>query len=191
MDFDMGAIIAALAAIAAVLFFYFRKGTSPQTSDLENVDLLIGPPPRFTGLPQIVSIPPSTLPGRIRYWAAKRSLDPALIWGVVMTESSGDPNAQNPSDPSAGLMQITPLIARAFYGLKGTDQEVLRQLLDSETNLRIGTAFVAHLRNRYAATHPVGEWIQAYNLGETLFDRGRRNVLYGSRVVKFMETWKG
>ncbi|MGH9933246.1 MAG: lytic transglycosylase domain-containing protein [Pyrinomonadaceae bacterium] len=159
-------------------------------------ELPIAPPPGFTGLPA-VEIPgiqvdfPFDLINGIRSYAAASNLPPSLVWGIVQTESGGDPNAQNPSDPSAGLMQVTPLIGRAFGSLKGSDAVVLASLLDPETNLRAGTRFVAHLQSRYAAKFPLGEWIQAYNVGETKFDRGIRNDLYGDRVLKFAATWRG
>jgi soluble lytic murein transglycosylase-like protein len=123
---------------------------------------------------------------RATWHAQSRGLDPALVWGVILTESSANPLAKNPSDPSAGLMQVTPLIGRAFGGLQGTNAEVLALLLDVETNLRAGTGFLAHLQGRYGAAMQVGEWVQAYNLGETAFDKGVRNGIYGNRVLKNM-----
>jgi soluble lytic murein transglycosylase-like protein len=106
-----------------------------------------------------------------------------------MTESSGDPNAVNPSDPSTGLMGVTPLIGRAYADLKGTDVEVLELLKNLATNMMAGTGFLAHLKFRYGGTLSADVWVQAYNLGETKFDRGARVPDYGERVRKAALTW--
>jgi len=130
-----------------------------------------------------------TIREKVRFWSLKAGLNPAFVWGVVMTESSGNPNAENPSDPSTGLMQVTPLIGRAFAKLTGDTREVLRALLDPDINLKAGTDFLAHLKGRYNSKFPQQEWVQAYNLGEPSFDRGSRNQIYGQRVMKFMADW--
>lgn len=114
------------------------------------------------------------------------SLDPSLIYGVIMTESGGDPNASNPSDPSVGLMGVQAIIGRAYAGLQGNAGEVLSQLYDPATNLAAGCGFLQHLQSRYGDTMAVHEWIQAYNLGETKFDKGVRNPSYGDSVIKFI-----
>jgi soluble lytic murein transglycosylase-like protein len=126
------------------------------------------------------------LNAEIQRAAHNSGVDAALIYGVVMTESSGNPNARNPSDPSAGLMGVTPLIGRYYGGINGSDAEVLAELLHPEPNLRAGSAFLAHLRTRYAGAMPVVTWIQAYNLGEAKFNAGKRVPDYAERVLKFM-----
>ena len=128
---------------------------------------------------------------RVRYWAGVNVLDPALVWGVVMKESSANPFAENPGDPSSGLMGVTPLIGRAFGGLSGDDEDVLNQLKDVDRNLRAGTGFLSHLQSRFSSSFPMSVWVQAYNLGETLFSKGRRNPAYGASVMKFMGQWRG
>jgi len=122
----------------------------------------------------------------IARYARETGVEPALIYGVVMTESSGNPNARNPSDPSAGLMGVTPLIGRYYGGILGSDSEVLEVLLEPNLNVQAGSRFLAHLRARYAAAMPVVTWVQAYNLGETKFDAGNRVAEYGKRVTGFM-----
>ena len=131
----------------------------------------------------------TTIREKVRFWSLKNGLSPALVWGVVMTESSGNPAAENPSDPSTGLMQVTPLIGRAFAGLPGDTQAVLKALLDPDINLQAGTGFLAVLQKKYSGKFPQREWVQAYNLGEPQFNRGKRNQVYGDRVMKFMADW--
>jgi soluble lytic murein transglycosylase-like protein len=113
-------------------------------------------------------------------------VDPKLVLAIIKVESAGDELAKNPSDPSAGLMQITPPTARAFGKLAGTNQEVLTMLLDPDTNVRAGTAYLAHLQNRYAKKWSVEVWTISYNAGETNFNKGFRND-YGNKVKKALE----
>jgi soluble lytic murein transglycosylase-like protein len=141
------------------------------------------------GIAAVPKGPSDWLRSLIAKWSAVSGLEPKLIYGVVMTESSGNPEAKNPSDPSAGLMQVTPLIGRAFAGLEGTDEEVLRALMNVETNMQAGAGFLKHLQSRYATKYALREWVQAYNLGETFFDQGRRNPSYGDKVVDHMKGW--
>jgi soluble lytic murein transglycosylase-like protein len=142
----------------------------------------------FAGVPVLANADRISLNGAIIFWAGKY-LDPALVYGVVMTESSGRADAENPSDPSTGLMGVTPLIGRAYGGLAGSDELVLAQLKEPDANLRAGTGFLAHLQLRYANIYPVEEWVQAYNLGETKFDRGVRVPAYGESVLRFSREW--
>jgi len=141
------------------------------------------------GVPVLANADRGDLHARIRTWAARNGLDPALVYGVVMTESSGRADAQNPSDPSAGLMGVMPLIGRAYGFLTGDNASVLAQLKDPENNLRAGTGFMAHLQARYSGQFHVSEWIQAYNLGEPKFDQGVRVPEYGAAVIRFSREW--
>jgi len=115
-------------------------------------------------------------------WAEFYNLDPALVYGVVMVESSGNPTARNPSDPSCGLMGVKPLIGRAYGELTGDDDTVLLALELPDNNMRAGCGFLSHLQGRYGVLHSVETWVQAYNMGETNFDKGYRNN-YGSKVI--------
>lgn len=138
-------------------------------------------------------LPPRSawLVGLVRAAATTAGLDPRLVWGVVMTESSGDPTARNPLDPSSGLMGVTPLIARAYGGLTGSDLDVLSQMIEKpEANLRAGCGFLAHLQKRYG-DKPLEIWVQAYNVGETKFDRGIRNTQYGYSVRHYFDQFPG
>jgi len=126
----------------------------------------------------------------IEKWAKFNSLDPALVYGVVMTESSGNPTATNPSDPSSGLMGVTPLIGRAYGGLSGSDLDVLSALLLPENNLKAGCGFLAHLKKLYGNKMPVSTWVQAYNLGQTKFNAGARVPEYSAKVMGFAAQWE-
>ena len=103
-----------------------------------------------------------------------------------MTESSFREDAENPSDPSYGLMQVTPLIARAFGGWFDTLGH--QAIKDLDTNLQAGTGFLRHLLTRYGNLESA---IEAYNLGETKFDRGLRSPDYRDRVLGFYREFGG
>jgi len=175
-------VILGLALLAGAL----RK---QQPEPLGGLPLRPGPVP----LPPLPPPPAAAdwLSSLIRDAAAKHGVPADTIYGVIMAESSGNPSAVNPSDPSAGLMQVTPLIGRAYGGLTGSDQDVLQRLMDPAVNVRAGTAFLRHLQLRYDPYLPREEWVQAYNLGETKFDRGVRNPEYGRRVESYARSWRG
>lgn len=88
------------------------------------------------------------------------------ILAVIWNESTGNPDAVNPHDPSYGLMQLTMPIAKAFGGV--TDSQ---QLFNPELNIMIGSAFLAHLKMTYSEHFP-DTWIAGYNEGEGNLTRG-------------------
>jgi soluble lytic murein transglycosylase-like protein len=93
-----------------------------------------------------------------------------LLWeeiaAVIWSESSGNPKACNPADPSYGLMQVTMSIGVKFSHRVHTPVD----LYDPDINLEAGTGFLAYLKTRYAETNPLTDpktaWIAAYNEGE-------------------------
>lgn len=120
-------------------------------------------------------IPPSVLQWKAlaaKYAALHPPLVPNEILAVIWSESTGNPDAVNPSDPSYGLMQITMPIAKAFGGI--TDSQ---QLFDPELNIMAGSSFVAHLKKMYSHHFPT-TWIAGYNEGEGNLMRGRPDLSY-------------
>jgi soluble lytic murein transglycosylase-like protein len=81
----------------------------------------------------------------------------ALIKATIAAESGWNPGAINPSDPSYGLMQVTPTTAR-FYAPAITPDD----LLDPYTNIVIGSAY---LRDLYR-THTLPDAVAMYNSGK-------------------------
>ncbi len=93
--------------------------------------------------------------------AASRYQVPASwIRAVIATESSWDPDAINPADPSYGLMQITAPTARGL----GFTGRIPADLMDPETNIEVGTQLLAELRGRYGDNF--ADIYSAYNSGD-------------------------
>lgn len=93
----------------------------------------------------------------IRKAARKNDIDPKLVTAVIMVESTGNPNEQS-STGAAGLMQLTD-IATAEVPVHGN-------VWDPETNIKMGTAYLAQLRYRYGY-HTKEAIAVAYNVGPT------------------------
>ena len=92
--------------------------------------------------------------------------DQTLVWltkAIISRESAWDPDATRTEpqiqDMSVGLMQILQGTA-AFY-----ESVSLVELLDPETNIRIGMAHLKSLLRQYGT---LGEAISAYNAGRPI-----------------------
>lgn len=84
--------------------------------------------------------------------AAKRyNLSPALIYGIIETESSFNPYAVSPAN-AYGLMQVVPATAgRDVYNLvkKKSGEPTKEVLFVPESNIDIGSAYLHLLQTRY------------------------------------------
>jgi len=114
----------------------------------------------------------------IKKWSRLAGLDERFVAAIISVESSFNPEAVNPADFSQGLMQIQPLIGRAYGGW--TDAQGVDKLRDIDINLRAGTTFLLHLLQKYGN---MGDAIEAYNLGETKFNKGVKSPTYRAKVL--------
>ncbi|TYL47348.1 murein transglycosylase domain-containing protein [Marinomonas sp. IMCC 4694] len=104
--------------------------------------------------------------------ANRYNLSPALIYGIIETESSFNPYAVSPAN-AYGLMQVVPATAgKDVYNLvkKKTGQPTKEVLFSPEHNIDIGSAYLYLLQTRYLAkvTDEVSQeysMISAYNGG--------------------------
>jgi soluble lytic murein transglycosylase-like protein len=95
-------------------------------------------------------------------------IDPILVLSLIKQESAFDPNA-NSSVGALGLMQLMPQTALE------TDPSVeISQLLDPDTNIRIGTRYLKSLLDKYHGNIP--QALGAYNAGPTAMDRWVRQA---------------
>jgi len=100
-----------------------------------------------------------------KYATINSILDPEEILAIIWNESSGNSSAYNPNDPSVGLMGVTLLIGKAYAGVS-----TLNDLYDAETNVKAGSAYLAHLKSRFGTDDG---WAESYNEGETAYSQGK------------------
>jgi soluble lytic murein transglycosylase len=109
----------------------------------------------------------------VRGHAQNHDLDPALLAAVVYAESGFDPNAQSAAG-AIGLMQLLPETANGIALRTGGDRFVVADLRDPEINVRYGSWYLAHLRDRYGETALV---LAAYHAGPGRVDQWRAEGL--------------
>lgn len=151
----------------------------PITGDLQTTDIGLSPID-IGGLS--LSIPKAVLNWQdlaAKYSQINPILDPEEILAVIWNESSGNPTAMNPNDPSWGLMGVTSNIGRAYAGVTGS------ALLDPETNIKAGSGYLAYLKNLFSSSD---DWAQSYNEGETNYAKGKRynptySINFNARVL--------
>jgi soluble lytic murein transglycosylase len=109
----------------------------------------------------------------VRTHARSHDLEPALVAAVVYVESRFDPNAESAAG-AVGLMQLLPDTARGIALRTGGDRFVVADLRDPEINVRYGTWYLDHLRERYGSTR-LG--LAAYHAGQGNVDHWREEGL--------------
>lgn len=128
------------------------------------------------------ALPLADLELRIRNAARAAGIAAAQVAAIVYIESRGNPAAENPSDPSYGLMALQIPTAR-FYADDSDQVDVWTLIDDPDLNLKCGARFLADLSRKYSARFDFGEWAQAYNVGEPKFNKGIRNPSYGAKLL--------
>jgi soluble lytic murein transglycosylase len=98
----------------------------------------------------------------IRREAARHGLDPALVAAEIRAESAFDPRARSSAD-ARGLMQLLPGTGAEVARKLGMPWSGAQDLFDPDTNIVLGTAYFAQLKERYGGkTYQV---IAGYNAG--------------------------
>ena len=103
------------------------------------------------------------------YWdtikaeSAKNGLDPYLVASLIRQESEFNPSAVSYAN-AWGLMQLLPSVGRAMAREEGITHFETFQLLDPETNIRLGTRYLRHTLDKFGG---VSEYaLAAYNAGD-------------------------
>ena len=102
----------------------------------------------------------------IAYWdliqkhAAQRNLDPYLVAALIAQESTFVPDIRS-SSHAVGLMQLLPSTARQVARVLKLKYS-LRLLTNPETNIQLGTAYLADMINRFSELHLA---LASYNAG--------------------------
>lgn len=84
----------------------------------------------------------------ILHQAREHNLDPYLLAALIKTESNFRPDAESPKG-ARGLMQIMPDTGRWIAEQIGQEDFDPRLLTDPETNLRLGSWYLAHLYEEF------------------------------------------
>ena len=112
--------------------------------------------------------------------AAQNGVDPDLIRAIIMTESSGNPEAvrHDSKGDSIGLMQIT-MPAAHDVGYRGSEGG----LMNPVTNIEVGTKYFRYLLDQLYGN--ILNAIAAYNAGVTNVKRGYITKKYVNRVMSY------
>jgi peptidoglycan lytic transglycosylase len=103
----------------------------------------------------------------IRQQAHEKHLDPALVAGVIYTESRF--RDQTSHAGAKGLMQLTPDTARFVERLSGGSTFEISDLSTPQVNIAYGTYYLRYLLDRYGDNEALA--LAAYNGGEGNVDR--------------------
>lgn len=104
----------------------------------------------------------------IRREAAKNRLDPAWVAAEIRAESVFDPRARSSAN-AMGLMQVLPATGAEVARKTGAAWGGAPSLYDPDTNIRLGTAYLRQLLDKYGGK-PY-EVIAAYNAGPAPLNR--------------------
>ena len=103
----------------------------------------------------------------IRQQAHEKRLDPALVAGVIYTESRFRDQTSNAG--AKGLMQLTPNTAKFVERLSGGSTFEVSDLSTPQVNIAYGTYYLRYLLDRYGDNDVLA--LAAYNGGEGNVDR--------------------
>lgn len=128
----------------------------------------------------------------IKYWAARRSLDPYQVAGVIRQETIFDPRAKSKAD-AYGLMQLLVPTARTMakkYGAAGGATTIYGEtLFQPALNIELGTAYMREQFNNFGRIEYVAI---AYNAGPGRVGQWRASLPYEMdefvEVIPFRET---
>lgn len=98
----------------------------------------------------------------VRQYAYENQIDPALVASVILVESKFNQTAASHRGAS-GLMQIMPETGEWIAGKMGLKDFKPAQLNDVQTNIRMGTWYLAYLLKEYDGNVILA--LAAYNAG--------------------------
>lgn len=105
----------------------------------------------------------------IRRESIKNNISPELILAIIKVESNFDENAKSPKN-ARGLMQIRKIVLKDLKMLINH-----KELYNSETNIKIGTLYLAKLIKRF---NSVEKALNYYNSGSI------KRTSYSKKVLR-------
>jgi len=127
-------------------------------------------------IPYATSAPINSIP--LAYWrilfpqawwdiikteSAKNGLDPYLVASLIRQESEFNPGVVSYAN-AWGLMQLLPSVGRSLAREEGMTHFETYQLLDPETNIRLGTRYLRKELDRFGGVQEYA--LAAYNAGD-------------------------
>ncbi len=127
-------------------------------------------------LPYAASSPVKAIP--LAYWrilfpvawwetikteSEKNNLDPYLVASLIRQESEFNPTVISYAN-AYGLMQLLPVVGKAMAREEGMKNFQTFQLLDPETNIRLGTRYLRHMMDHFGGSTEYA--LAAYNAGD-------------------------
>jgi soluble lytic murein transglycosylase-like protein len=137
-----------------------------------------------------VVLSPQTIDPIIIEMGQKYNIEPALIRGIIKTESNWDVNASryeaHKGDASWGLMQLLLATARGVMGIPDMNTT---QLIQPRINIEAGTKLLAQNWTRFGNLRDA---VAAYNAGSPRLGKDGKyvNAPYVDKVFKNYETYK-
>lgn len=104
------------------------------------------------------------------YWsiikaeAAKNNVDPYLVASLIRQESEFNPSVISYAN-AWGLMQLLPSVGRSLARQEGMKNFQTFQLLDPETNIRLGTKYLKQTLDKFGGVPEYA--LAAYNAGDS------------------------
>jgi soluble lytic murein transglycosylase len=95
--------------------------------------------------------------------SAKNNLDPYLVASLIRQESEFDPSVISYAN-AYGLMQLLPVTGKAMAREEGMKNFQTFQLLDPETNIRLGCRYLRQMLNKVGGVQEYA--LAAYNAGD-------------------------
>jgi soluble lytic murein transglycosylase len=99
----------------------------------------------------------------IKTESAKNGLDPYLVASLIRQESEFNPGAISYAN-AYGLMQLLPSVGKSLAKDEGMTHFETFQLLDPQTNIRLGTRYLRKMLDRFGGVQEYA--LAAYNAGD-------------------------
>jgi len=100
----------------------------------------------------------------IKAESAKNNLDPYLVASLIRQESEFNPSVVSYAN-AYGLMQLLPSVGKAMAKEEGISHFETFQLLNPETNIRLGTRYLRQMLDRFGGVQEYA--LAAYNAGDS------------------------
>ncbi len=100
----------------------------------------------------------------IKAESAKNNLDPYLVASLIRQESEFNPTVVSYAN-AYGLMQLLPSVGKSMAHEEGMKNFQTFQLLDAETNIRLGCRYLRQMMDRFGGNPEYA--LAAYNAGDS------------------------